>query len=323
MISLKKRFIILIAVISTFLVLNCHGSFTEFSYQGRLEAATGDKSSSVKVQFELYNQKGEREGVTVVKDIILTNGIFSVVIDPAGGDPKIFSQSKLWLRVSILDSAGQEQAILPLQLLSNVPVASYARFGGGFPGEIKAWAGQLKKDGRNNLPPGWLPCNGIPVSSMKYKALFEAIGQAWGDGSMDPNGIHDEDPTTDFNLPDLRGRFLRGVDQQSGNDPDAELRIESNVGGNFGNMVGSIQEDIYGTHNHSITDPGHSHVQSFWACWDGGNGYAPGFRNQAHYPLDFGTSGSSTGIQINDNGGKETRPKNAYIYWIIYTGVME
>jgi microcystin-dependent protein len=49
-------------------------------------------------------------------------------------------------------------------------------------------------------PEGWVLCNGTTLSRSTYAALFAAIGTSWGNG----------DGSTTFNLPDLRGSFLRG-----------------------------------------------------------------------------------------------------------------
>ncbi|QRN84833.1 tail fiber protein [Clostridia bacterium] len=53
-----------------------------------------------------------------------------------------------------------------------------------------------------NIPEGWFECNGASISRTEYSELFESIGSTYGAG----NG------TTTFNLPDLRGRALVGVD---------------------------------------------------------------------------------------------------------------
>jgi microcystin-dependent protein len=57
-------------------------------------------------------------------------------------------------------------------------------------------------------PTGWLECDGSAVSRATYAALFAAIGTTFGSG----NG------TTTFNLPDLRGEFIRGWDHGRGID---------------------------------------------------------------------------------------------------------
>lgn len=60
-------------------------------------------------------------------------------------------------------------------------------------------------------PTGWLECNGQAVNRSGpsgYPALFAAIGTTYGVG----------DNSTTFNLPDLRGEFIRGWDNNRGVD---------------------------------------------------------------------------------------------------------
>lgn len=57
-------------------------------------------------------------------------------------------------------------------------------------------------------PAGWLKANGAAVSRSTYAALFAAIGTTFGAG----------DGSTTFNLPDLRGEFVRGWDDGRGLD---------------------------------------------------------------------------------------------------------
>ena len=94
-------------------------------------------------------------------------------------------------------------------------------------GTVTAFAGKLEK-----IPAGWLLCDGSAVNRTTYAALFEVTDISWGAG----------DGTTTFNLPDLRGRFLRGVDGDAGIDADKTLRSAYN-NGNSGNAVGSYQGD--------------------------------------------------------------------------------
>lgn len=60
-------------------------------------------------------------------------------------------------------------------------------------GFIKPFAG-------NTVPDGYLYCDGSAVSRTTYSELFAAIGTIYGAG----------DGSTTFNVPDLRGYFLRG-----------------------------------------------------------------------------------------------------------------
>jgi len=88
------------------------------------------------------------------------------------------------------------------------------------PGTIIAFggpAGAATDGGAGGIPPGWLLCDGSAVSRATYASLFGAIGINFGGG----------DGITTFNLPDMRGRFLRGVDHGAGRDPDAANRAAS------------------------------------------------------------------------------------------------
>ena len=68
-------------------------------------------------------------------------------------------------------------------------------------GAVLYFAGQT-------APTGWLKANGAAVSRTAYAALFAAIGTTYGAG----------DGSTTFNLPDLRGEFMRGWDDGRGID---------------------------------------------------------------------------------------------------------
>lgn len=57
----------------------------------------------------------------------------------------------------------------------------------------------------NNVPTGYLKCEGQEISRAEYSNLFNIIGTTYGSG----NG------STTFNLPDLRGEFLRGSGDNS------------------------------------------------------------------------------------------------------------
>ena len=62
--------------------------------------------------------------------------------------------------------------------------------------------GQVCFFGMTTAPAGFLKANGAAVSRSTYADLFAAIGTTYGAG----------DGSTTFNLPDLRGEFLRGWD---------------------------------------------------------------------------------------------------------------
>lgn len=103
-------------------------------------------------------------------------------------------------------------------------------------------------------PNGWLLCDGSPVSRTKYPELFAVIGIAYGDGSQNADGTNSTFINTHFNLPDMRGRFIRGRANTSANDPDRNSRSAHLAGGNSGDNVGSIQTEEISGHDHGSTN---------------------------------------------------------------------
>lgn len=65
--------------------------------------------------------------------------------------------------------------------------------------------GAIYPYGGSNAPQGFLICDGTAVSRTTYSALFAVIGTSFGSG----------DGSTTFNIPDLRGEFLRGAGTNS------------------------------------------------------------------------------------------------------------
>ncbi|MDQ0317825.1 DUF2793 domain-containing protein [Amorphus orientalis] len=78
----------------------------------------------------------------------------------------------------------------------------------------------------STAPNGFLKADGAAVSRATYARLFAAIGTTYGAG----NGA------TTFNLPDLRGEFVRGLDDGRGVDT--------------GRAIGSAQSDAFQGHIH-------------------------------------------------------------------------
>jgi hypothetical protein len=95
------------------------------------------------------------------------------------------------------------------------------------PGTVLSYMG-------TTAPAGWLLCDGASVSRATYPGLFAVISTSCGTAG-----------TTVFNLPDFRGRFLRGRDGATGRDPDRATRTAMNLGGSIGDAVGSIQLDQF------------------------------------------------------------------------------
>lgn len=188
-------------------------------------------------------------------------------------------------------------------------------------GTIIAFAGPT-------CPYGYVGADGSSLARAgRYANLFGVLSTKWGAA----DGSH-------FNVPDLRGRFLRGRDAGAGHDPDAASRIASTTGGATGDSVGTLQADGLGTHSHGVTDPGHVHGVSDpghvhgYTVWvgHGQNGGADGtygggsfgLGNTAGTNTGSSTTGVSinnhtTGISINNAGGNETRPVNVNVQYCI------
>lgn len=159
-------------------------------------------------------------------------------------------------------------------------------------GAVTAFAG-------NVAPTGWLECDGTAVSRATFASLFGVLGVKHGQG----------DGVTTFNLPDLRGRFVRGWDHTAGHDPDAAARTAAAAGGNAGDNVGSLQGDKVIDHTHA--SPPASQFKTAVAAGGSEAGGGAGTVVQLQ---------SVTGaIQGALGTGTETRPKNINMMMIVKT----
>jgi len=155
-------------------------------------------------------------------------------------------------------------------------------------------------------PSGYLKCNGAAVSRTTYADLFAEIGTAFGAG----------DGSSTFNVPDLRGEFVRGWDDSRGVDS----------GRNFATAQGDQNKQ----HNHSasatstVTDPGHNHVyidqqahNEGYRPWKAGDNDC-GQRNKNTSNAFTGIS-VSTSVSVANDGGNEARPRNIAMMYVIKT----
>lgn len=150
-----------------------------------------------------------------------------------------------------------------------------------------------------NIPAGYLNCDGAAYSQAKYPALYAAIGTTWGGSSGN------------FNVPDLRGVFLRGTGTNANSAVVA-------AGGANGQAVGTYAADTYLNHSHTITDPGHFHSTPTTGPNGAGGGGLVGFGTGTAYPTDTKTTGIT--VNASTTGGSETKPKNFGILYCIYAG---
>ena len=145
-----------------------------------------------------------------------------------------------------------------------------------------------------SVPTGWAKCNGAAVSrtSPTYSALFATIGTTYGSG----------DGVSTFNLPELRGEFVRGWDDGRGVDTSR--------------AIGSTQTQQLEAHKHIASNNDCISYASI-------NGVGTGNYNTW---CDTGGSGSGAGAALTGDGthieqtadlGVETRPRNVAMQYCI------
>lgn len=152
-------------------------------------------------------------------------------------------------------------------------------------GSITAYAGA-------SAPGGWLICNGQAIDRQIYYNLFNVIGTLYGSG----------DGETTFNVPNLKGRHIMGVDVSQ-----EEFDVRGETGGEkkhlltIDEMPSHNHNVIDPGHNHGVTDPGHQHSYSN----NSGNQAVNTLTTQADAAdqVEYGqlTSINTTGISINTN----------------------
>ena len=92
------------------------------------------------------------------------------------------------------------------------------------------YIGDVKTSVRGENHGKWYICNGQAISRTNFSELFEIIGTNFGSG----------DGLTTFNLPDYRGKFLRGL----GGDSEDDIYTTQDEG--LPNITGKIASKIYG-----------------------------------------------------------------------------
>lgn len=139
-----------------------------------------------------------------------------------------FAAVYFWMKIEILEGSSYRE--VSYAQLPSAPYCEVAQNASAVPvGCIMPFAGPA-----TSVPAGWMLCDGTAISRTTYANLYNVVGVAWGTG----------DGSSTFNLPDLRGMFLRGLaGSDTVGDPDANRRLANARGGNSGNNVGSYQGD--------------------------------------------------------------------------------
>ena len=100
-----------------------------------------------------------------------------------------------------------------VNVTGSVTATSFVGSGAGLTGIAAMPAGAVIPFAMDAAPSGYLECSGAAVSRSTYSALFSAIGTTYGAG----------DGSSTFNLPNLRGEFIRGLDNGRGVDSNRAM----------------------------------------------------------------------------------------------------
>ena len=308
------------------------------NYQGLLNGANGQPlpTGNYTMEFNIYDQA--QSGTRVWGPFLFDSGVatghgplvpvvsgrFNVIIGPqdtgglpistafgdtnrfmeitvAGGPPilprqQFLSTAYAFEAINAQQAQLAQQAVIASNLVQQVADTLCP------PGSIMAFGGSV-------VPDGWLLCDGRPLTNAMFPRLYAAISTNWGNGTLDSNGNPEnpDNPDTGFNLPDLRGMFLRGVNGSLTNvnwwDPNHDVRTSRN-GGNSGNAVGSAQLNEFKLHSHT------NDVWKYLLKMDGVQ-TTSGVDNSPNEP-------NVANVQpMLPAGGDETRPNNAYVNYII------
>lgn len=311
---MKRLFLSFVATLMVATTVFAQNSGLGFNYQAIVRNANGIllANSDVTLRISLYPGQSATTPTWVETHNVHTDvsGCFGITVGKgtrAAGSVATsykdinFATVYYWMKVEIQEGSAFRE--VSFAQLPSAPYSEVAHNALSFAGMIVPFAGP-----KENIPKGWLLCDGSAISRSDYINLYNAIGVSWGTG----NG------STTFNLPDLRGMFLRGVSGESGNDEDAEKRdMLNNNGGNTGNNVGSYQGDAIRNITGKVDGGGDDGPLPNGGVGTGAFNVGPKRGNGAAGVSDEGAHSFNFDASRVVPVGSDNRPKNAYVYYII------
>jgi microcystin-dependent protein len=176
--------------------------------------------------------------------------------------------------------------------------------------------GSIMFTASETAPAGYLYCDGAVLSRTEYSELFAAIGTTWGAG----------DGSATFNLPDMRGEFVRVWSK--GHSVDSGRKLGQLQGQATAMPANQFSAVANGGHNHAMTASGtqatgsagnHAHTESAagnhqhqitiverGSCSDTitttSTGYYPG--GGGSYPITINSPNPDVNARCNSSRGK-------------------
>ena len=320
---MKKTIIAYALLFLTLSITQAQNVQRGFNFQGvalnQANAALVD--ASINIRITIYPQ-GDAANPVYTETHSLTSdsyGVFQIKIgsiDPTGFGNIAFSEIDCWMWVE--SRTGTD----PYQTINNIemPSTAYAKFADVALNGVPSGAIMPYMGAKANIPPGWLYCDGssYPATGV-YAKLFGVIAYAWGNTG------------DEFHVPDLRARFMRGVSDGAGTDPDAANRTAQTAGGNTGDNVGTQQNDDFTDHLHAVSISATSSSNGAHTHWydnqESGEQTCSGSDTGPAQTLNTGVVATSTSGShshtidvVGDTElvtGNETRPINLSVFYII------
>lgn len=147
-----------------------------------------------------------------------------------------------------------------------------------------------------SAPLGWLLCDGSAVSRTTYADLFAVVSTSFGVG----------DGSTTFNLPDLRGRVLAGLDNMGGSNANVVTDVSAeSIGGEIGTETHTLTIPEIPAHSHGVGSGG-----DFWVQKSGGS-----------YFVDNGAGSTAARFSATETIGSGETHQNmqptTFVNWLI------
>lgn len=141
----------------------------------------------------------------------------------------------------------------------------------------------------NNVPVGWLLCDGSEISRTTYADLYAITGDTYGNG----------DGSTTFDLPDLRAKSPIGVNEAG------------SPNGANGSLTTRASADLAGAETHTVVEgelASHTHTTN-----------ASGSKNITSTTVTYVAAGAATSSSTGDDGSHNNIQPSTVVNYIIKT----